>query len=66
MSDGNILRNDGCGWKLYKRLKPGVDAYAYARKFEAFTAAIPEPIRRYTEALAEAVSLEYRAPSHTD
>jgi len=25
MSDGNILKNDGGGWKLWKKIKPGVD-----------------------------------------
>ena len=35
MSDGHVLQNAGFGWKLYKKLKPGVDpatAYQNARK----------------------------------
>ena len=65
MSDGNILRNQGSGWKQYKRLKPGVDVNAYAVKFEAFTQAIPDSVKHYTDALMRAVNLEYRWRLHT-
>lgn len=45
-ADGQILRNQGDGWKQWKRLKPGVDARehfekakaSYARKLETLPA----------------------------
>lgn len=34
-SDGNILRNSGPGWKLWRKLKPGVNyREAYERRME--------------------------------
>ena len=45
MSDGVILKNAGFGWKLYGKVKPGIDpAEAYARakaKSEDFIASRP-------------------------
>ena len=65
MSDGQILRNQGAGWKLWKRLKPGVDPKAYADKFKAFTAAIPFEVQAYIDALQNAADLEHRWRLHT-
>lgn len=31
-SDGQIMRDSGAGWKLWKRLKPGVNAVDYAER----------------------------------
>lgn len=36
MSDGKMLRDSGDGWKLWKKLKPGVDAREHAAKWRAF------------------------------
>jgi hypothetical protein len=32
MSNGAVLRNEGSGWKAWKRVKVGVDPVAYAAK----------------------------------
>jgi hypothetical protein len=64
MSDGQIMRNQGQGWKLWKRLKPGVDPAEYARKFRERSAAIMPEVRMYIEALADAVDLEHRWMLH--
>ena len=42
-SDGHILRNEGSGWKLWKKLRPGVDPTEAALKAKA----------RYDEKLAK-------------
>ncbi len=39
MSDGKILRNDGDGWKLYRKVKPGVDPADHANKVKSSRAA---------------------------
>ena len=36
MSDGKILRDNGGGWKLWKKLKPGFDPVEQARKAREF------------------------------
>jgi hypothetical protein len=36
-ADGKILRNDGEGWKTYKKLKPGLDASTIAHKLKLST-----------------------------
>lgn len=64
-SDGQILRDSGSGWKLYKRLKPGVDAVTYATKFKAFTTSLPASLRDYIDALSDAVSISHRLRLHT-
>lgn len=61
MSDGQIMRNYGQGWKLWKKLKPGVDAVQYAAKFKAKTEAIPREVQSYISALIDACDLEHRA-----
>ena len=65
MSDGQILKNSGSGWKLWRKLKTGVDPIEYARKFEARTAAIMPEVRLYIEALQDACDLEHRWRLHT-
>lgn len=35
-SDGNILRDYGDGWKLYRKLKLGIDATEHAKKRKEF------------------------------
>jgi hypothetical protein len=51
MSDGNILKNSGSGWKLYRKLKAGIDPEVYAVKFQAFTDGIPQAVKDYVQAL---------------
>ncbi len=60
----DIMRNQGYGWKLWKRLKPGVDAVDYARRFTERGNALPIEVRMYTEALVNACDLEHRARLH--
>jgi hypothetical protein len=36
-SDGKILRNQGNGWKLWRKVKPGVDLVAHAAERKAFS-----------------------------
>jgi hypothetical protein len=38
-ADGNLLRSMGDGWKLWKRLKPGIDATEFWIKAQAHYAA---------------------------
>jgi hypothetical protein len=65
MSDGHLLRNDGSGWKKWKRVKPGVDIQGFAERFRAATEAAPEASRRYLEALMAATKLEHRGQLHS-
>ncbi len=65
MSDGQIMRNWGAGWKLWKKLKPGVDAHEYARKFDERTKAILPQVQMYIDALIDACDLEHRGRLHT-
>jgi hypothetical protein len=65
MADGQIMRNQGFGWKLWKRTKPGVNPVEYARKFNERTAAIMPEIRDYIKALMNACDLEHRVRLHT-
>lgn len=56
MSDGKILRNQGDGWKCYRRLKPGVDASEHAKQAQT----------NYSKLLAERPALAaYRAALHS-
>ena len=34
-ADGQVLRNDGDGWKTWKKLKPGIDPRAHWEKVKA-------------------------------
>lgn len=65
MSDGNIMRNDGFGWKRWRKLKAGVDPQEYARKFNAGTESIPPEVRAYIQALQDTCDLAHRARLHT-
>ena len=64
MSDGHILRNQGDGWKLWKKVKPGVDVVGFAERFEANTRSIPELVHAYTRSLMDAVDLAHRWKLH--
>ena len=65
MSDGHLLRNDGSGWKRWKRVKPEVDIAGFAARFRAATEGAPEAQRAYLEALMKATSLEHRGELHS-
>ena len=64
MSDGNIMRNSGSGWKLWKRLKPGANAAEYAKRQREKYNARPALFHEYIAALTDAVSLENRGRLH--
>jgi len=61
MSDGSVLRNQGAGWKSWKRVKAGVDPVAYAAKARAAYDARSAEFHAYIRALAAACDLEHRA-----
>lgn len=42
MTDGHLMRNDGSGWKAWKRLKAGVDPRYAIKLRSAFEAQPPE------------------------
>lgn len=65
MSDGQIMRNYGQGWKLWRRVKAGVDITAYAAKFDQHTIEIMPELQRYVATLIDACDLEHRARLHT-
>lgn len=55
MSDGNILINQGDGWKCWRKVKPGVDPVTHARERE----------ERYKQFLVERPGYaEYRRVLH--
>jgi hypothetical protein len=60
MSDGKLLRNYGQGWKLWKRVKDGVDPVEYAKGFNERTKMISPEIQAYIKALVNACDLEHR------
>lgn len=64
MSDGNIMRNTGQGWKLWKKLKPGVDPADYAQRMRAQSDARPAMFHEYVKALMDAVAIELRGRLH--
>lgn len=64
MSDGNVMRNFGQGWKLYKKVKPGVDIAQYAKDLRAKYDARPEVFHSYIKALIDCTDLEHRARLH--
>lgn len=61
MSDGQIMRNTGAGWKLWKRLKPGVNPQEYAERKRREYLARPAEFHNLIAALIQATSLEHRA-----
>ncbi len=64
MSDGNIMRDSGSGWKLWRKIKPGVDINKYAQESRAKYDSHPAVIDAYIKAIKEAVSIQYRAILH--
>ncbi len=60
MSDGHILRNQGAGWRTWKRLKAGFNPVAYAAKVRATYDARPAEGHAYIRALVEACDLAHR------
>lgn len=64
MSDGQIMRNTGSGWKLWRRVKTGSDVAAYARDSRAKYDARPAIFHEYVQALQDTTSLEFRAQLH--
>lgn len=64
MSDGNIMRDFGTGWKLWKRLKVGVDPKEYAAKCRASYNALPEFFHDYVKTLKDATGLPFRSRLH--
>jgi hypothetical protein len=60
MSDGSVLRNQGTGWKRWKRVKPGVDPVNYAAKMRAAYDVRPAEFHSYIRALAAACDLAHR------
>ena len=67
MSDGNIMRDYGQGWKLYKRLKPDATCsiQEYATNVRAKYDARPAIFHEYVKALMDAVPLTNRGRLHT-
>jgi hypothetical protein len=61
MSDGAVLRNQGTGWKPWKRVKGGVDRNAFAAKMRATYDARPSEFHAYIRALVAACDLAHRA-----
>jgi hypothetical protein len=61
MSDGAVLRNQGTGWKPWKRVKGGVDPNAFAAKMRATYDARPSEFHAYIRALVAACDLAHRA-----
>jgi len=60
MSDGQVLRSAGAGWKRWKHVKAGVDSVAYAAKVRAAYKARPAEFHAYIRALVAACDLEHR------
>src|ERR1017187_1582909 len=61
MSDGSVLRNQGSGWKRWKRVKAGFDPVAYAARMRAAYDALPAEFHAYIRALVAACDLAHRA-----
>jgi len=60
MSDGSVLRNQGAGWKAWKRVKAGADPVAYAARALSAYEARPAELHTYIKALAAACDLAHR------
>ena len=65
MSDGNVMRNVGSGWKLWKKVKAGVDPVHYAKETRKKYNSHPQVFHEYIEALSNTVPLEKRWELHT-
>lgn len=64
MSDGHILRNNGGGWQLWKRIVSGVTPEEYAKKAREKYNSHPPCFHAYIEALRNTVPLERRWELH--
>lgn len=64
MSDGHIMKNSGSGWKLWKKVKPGIDPAEYAVQTRAIYNAHPLAFHLYIKALCNTVPLEQRWELH--
>ena len=64
MSDGQVLRNEGTGWKRWKRMKAGVDPVAYAAAALAKYQARSAEFHAYIRALVNASDLAHRGQLH--
>ena|ERR1035441_7110359 len=64
MTDGQILRNHGSGWKLWKRVKPGIQPAAVARKLREKYNARPPIFHEYVKILMDSCNLEHRGQLH--
>lgn len=64
MSDGHIMRDYGSGWKLWKKLKPGIDAKDYAKRIRAQYDAHPPVFHAYVKALMDATDIKHRSFLH--
>lgn len=64
MSDGNIMRDCGAGWKLWKRVQAGIDVQVYAINTRAKYDARPAIFHEYVKTLQDAVSLAFRSELH--
>src|SRR5690242_10697049 len=63
--DGHILKNAGSGWKLYRKVKPGVNVVQYALDCRRRYNERPEEFHRYIAALQDVGSREKRWMLHT-
>ena len=67
MSDGHVLQNTGLGWKLHKKVKPGIDpavAYQNAQKRLADKLAQYPAAAEYRAALHDMAPLSKRWKLH--
>jgi len=67
MSDGHILQNKGEGWKLYKKLKEGVNPTIYAQKHKDAETTDHQKrpaFHAYKDALHQFVSFQRRHEVH--
>lgn len=60
MGDGQILRDGGSGWKLYKKLKAGVDPTEYAQRQRAKYDARPAVSLEFIRLMKDAAPLSLR------
>jgi len=63
MSDGHILRDDGGGWKLWRRCKDGVDPRELAEKKRQFYANV-KPERTFRAEFRESMVREFPSLEH--
>lgn len=64
MSDGHIMRDYGSGWKLWKKVKPGVDVREYAQRMRARYDARHPVFHEYVKTLMQATDMKHRSFLH--